>query len=258
MAKDTPKTPEIKTVKTEEAMKKKWMIATIIIIAFAILAIGVAGNLLSSDQAKNEISVSGQSIVPTHEQNQQKATAEKKEGSKNNILLFSLIGAFLLAIAMIPKLPAKGLIGGAGAILLLFGIIMWASSTVWPSYLTEKNKATTENKAPGVEIKNAVAIYEEEKAALDENGQPIVLNAGDRLVVTKSENEPAAKLLFVSNDSRRFLPTDRWSATGTSYRHAGMFTKEPVKIYYIGSGNYQFRKVGGEQAQCLLDKKFTE
>lgn len=150
--------------------------------------------------------------------------------------------------------------------LLLAVFIFWpAAKTKYP----ELAKITTSSQIPSERKAFTQKSAANDFPATDDSGQPVILEPGERIVVTKNEDEPAATLIFRSGSSERFLPTDRWSAKGTVYTHTGQYANEPVKVFYTGAGrHYRFKKTNGaaqtlaapitknRQTQCLLDEKF--
>lgn len=269
MAKDTPKTPESKLATPDTAIATRWMIVTLVILSFIILAIGAAGTILSPDQPKNQPGISAQSTTPDTAQREQKATTAKKEDQKNKLLIFSLFGALLLIIALIPKLPAKGLIGGAGALLLLFGIIAWAITFVWPDVSSSGSTKDTKTSATQ---KSSVKRHSYQNQAYRLPPDAVFVKTiapGEKVFLTRTRMDLAPPKFYAKFDDGTVQAFDVWPADAkhrfasnkTSRSYDFFVVVVPGQNYFTGSRILDQRPAGLQPDSnngCLLDKTFGQ
>lgn len=157
----------------------------------------------------------------------QAATPDNVEtsGKPEKFLIFAVLGALLLGIAFIPRLPAGKLLGAAGALLLLLGALMWAICWTWPDLLESGSR----HKGAGYR-QNAISAPAASVASspLPASAKFIkTLAPGERIYLTRASlTAPPPERWYKFPDGRaaRFAPwpseaKHRYAQNGTGQAH---------------------------------------
>jgi len=248
----------------------KWAWIVLLALCFVLLLSGAIGHIFFSEPPKDKAGAPQAITQPTLKQQSHPAETEKRkeEGARpERFLVFALLGVILLGIAFIPRLPAGKFLGGVGALLLLFGLIMSATFWAWPEL--EKKNPPPEQKTTHRATRTPATVQR-----LPANAKFVkTLTPGERIYLTRTNMDaspPERWAKFSDGQVAKFAP---WPANA-QHRYAENTIGEPHDLYVVlppGQGytksltdpalGQQIARASTAQradTDCLLDRAFPK
>jgi hypothetical protein len=234
----------------------KWAWAVLLGLCFILAIGGVIGSYLSS-RGTEDLANTPQLIAPHRQGDKTAAKTEDKVTKGEKFLVFAFLGILLLAIGFIPRLPGAKFLGGAGALLLLLGLITAAVFWTWPDLGKDGTRS------PQGRVTSPAAPLPQ-------------LPAGAKLVTALAPNQ----IVYLAQERADLTPPECWWKkqdgqigrenawpSGSKYRWLRNPLDGPIEIWAVNpkgqsiSHSFERPDVAKQQsarasADCALDERF--